>query len=49
MKKIVWLFIDKKKLPLLLVMDFWSQKIWIGHLTKPSQNEIFYIHSLSQP
>jgi hypothetical protein len=31
MKRIVWLFIDKL-LFLLVIMDFWSQKIWIGHL-----------------
>jgi hypothetical protein len=38
MRKIVWLFIDKKT-HLLVVLDFWSQKIGIGHLIETSQNE----------
>jgi hypothetical protein len=29
-------------------MDFWSQKIWTGHLTGTSQNGKFYIDSHSQ-
>jgi len=37
MKKIVWLFIDKK-IHLLNVMDFWSWKIWTGCLIGTSQN-----------
>jgi hypothetical protein len=41
MKKIVWLFIDKKT-HLLVVMDFWNQKIWTGHLIGTSQNEKIY-------
>jgi hypothetical protein len=26
-------------------MNFWNQKIWIGHLIGTSQNEFFYIDS----
>jgi len=47
MKKNVWLFIDKKT-HLSIVMDFWNQKIWIGHLTRPSQTDKFYIDSHSK-
>jgi len=35
------------KIHLLLVMDFWSWKIWIGHLTITSQNGKNYIDSHS--
>jgi hypothetical protein len=38
MKRIMWLLIDKKT-HVLIVMDFWNRKIWIGHLIGPSQNE----------
>jgi hypothetical protein len=44
MKRIMWLFIDKK-IDLVVVMDFWSQKIGIGHLIVTSQNGKFYINS----
>jgi hypothetical protein len=47
MMKIVWLFIDKK-IHLLDVMDFWSWKIWIGHLIGMSQNGKHYIHPHSK-
>jgi hypothetical protein len=46
MKRIVWLFIDKKT-HFLVVNDFWSWKIKIGHLTR-SQNEKIYINSHSK-
>jgi hypothetical protein len=46
MKRIVWLFIDKKT-HLLIAMDFWNQKIWTGCLTG-SQNEKNYIDSHSK-
>jgi hypothetical protein len=38
MKRNVWLFIDKKT-HLLVVMNFSNQKVWIGRLIGPSQNE----------
>jgi hypothetical protein len=47
MKRIVWLFIDKKT-HLLVIMDFWSWKIWTNHVTKTSQNEKNYIDSHSK-
>jgi hypothetical protein len=47
MKRTMWLFIDKKT-HLLVAMDFWSQKIWIGRLIGPSQNGNFYIDSHSK-
>jgi hypothetical protein len=47
MKRTMWLFIDKK-IQLLVVMDFWSQKKWIKHLIGPSQNEKNYIGSRSK-
>jgi hypothetical protein len=45
MKKLVWLFIDKK-INLLIMMGFWNWKIWIGHLIETSQNENFHIPNL---
>jgi hypothetical protein len=42
MKTTVWLFIDKNT-HLLIVMDFWSQKIKIGHLIQTSQNEKYIL------
>jgi hypothetical protein len=47
MKTIVWLFIDKIT-HLLVIMDFWSWKIWIGQITRPSQNEKNNIDSHSK-
>ncbi len=47
MKRTMWLFIDKKT-HLLVVMDYWSWKIWISHLIGTSQNENFYINSHSK-
>jgi hypothetical protein len=47
MKKILWLFIDKK-IYLLLVMDFWNQKMRFGHLIGTSQNGKNYINSHSK-
>jgi len=47
MKIIVWLFVDKKT-HLLVVMDFWSWKIWINHLTGTSQNGKFKVDSHSK-
>jgi len=46
MKRNVWLFIDTKHL--LVVMDFWSQKIWTSHLNGPSQDGKNYIDSHSK-
>jgi hypothetical protein len=47
MKKITWLFIDLKN-HILIVMDFWSQNIWIGHLIRPSQTRKDYINTHSK-
>jgi len=44
LKMVLWFFINIKT-HLLVIIDFWSQKIWISHLIGPSQNEIFYIDS----
>ncbi len=44
MKKIVWLFIDKKN-SFVSKNGLLKLKKWIGHLTKPSQNEKNYIDS----
>jgi hypothetical protein len=47
MKRTVWLFIDKKFI-FLIVMNFWSQKIWISCLITTSQNGKNYIDSHSK-
>jgi len=47
MKRIVWLFFDKKT-HLLIVLDFWSWKTWIGCLTGSSQNGKNYIAPYSK-
>jgi hypothetical protein len=47
MKIIVWLFIDKKN-SIVNNNGLLKLKVWIGHLTKPSQNEETYIDSHSK-
>jgi hypothetical protein len=46
MKRIVWLFIDKNSF--ISSNRFLKLKIWIIHLTTPSQNGIIYIDSHSK-
>jgi hypothetical protein len=43
----MWLYIGKKN-HFLVVIDFWSEKIWIGRLIRTSQTGKFYIDSHSK-
>jgi hypothetical protein len=43
-----WVVIYWWKIILLIVMDFWNQKIWTSCLIGPSQNEKLYIDSHSK-